>query len=131
MQSNYPEADFYCVGDKDFITAESVYEAVQEWYQDCWEDDTYPDDLQVEVQGWNKQTISLTTKCPIYWLEYIVENLDENYGCEETWGDYALSDEAKEYWDKFVACVIKEYPVTQLKEAGKPFMVNVKEVLGD
>jgi hypothetical protein len=30
--SNAPE-DFYCVGDKDFITTTSIDEAVQDWWE--------------------------------------------------------------------------------------------------
>lgn len=125
--NNWPEADFYCIGEKDFITTTSIEEAVQEWYDGCDEQLE-----QVEVQAYNKkQVLPEDSKLPKWWLEYIIENLDENYGCEEIWGDYSPSTEAMEYFNKFVDCIRKEYVVTQLEEVGKPFIVNVKEVLGD
>ena len=64
-------------------------------------------------------------------MEYIIENLDENYGCEESWGEYSPSEETMTHWKEFVKSVIKEYPVARLKEVGKPFKVNIKEVLGE
>ena len=130
MNSDYVEAEFYCVGEMDYITADSVYRAVFDWYENCLdEDEDLPD--AVEVQGYNRKVISQSSKCPSYWLEYITENLDENYGCEETWEQYKPSEEAMAHWEKFVNCVLKEYPVSRLKEVGKPFRVNIKEVLGE
>lgn len=133
MNSDYVEAEFYCVGEMDYITADSVYQAVLDWYESCYDDSDgrFPIDSEVEVQGYNREVISQSSKCPSYWLEYISDNLDENYGCEETWGEYKPSEEAMVHWEKFVNCVLKEYPVSRLKEVGKPFRVNIKEVLGE
>lgn len=127
--SDYPIADYYCVGDKDFITTTSVDEAVIEWY-DNGADDLLELPEFVEVQAWSKKTACKDSKLPQWWLDHIIENMDENYGCEETWGDYDLSEEAKEHWSKFVDCIFREYPVSQLYESSKPFLVNVKEILG-
>ena len=126
------EAQYYCVGDMDYITADSVHQAVLDWFEGFDDSDgRFPIDSEVEVQGYNREVISEDTKCPLYWMEYIVETLDENYGCEETWGEYTPSEEAMTHWKEFVKCVIKEYPVARLKEVGKPFKVNVEEVLGE
>lgn len=125
--SNYPKADYYSAEEKEFVTAESVEEAVQEWYDD-WTEPEIPE--FVEIYGYERKVISEASKLPDWWLEHIIESLEDNYGCEETLGDYSISQEAKLHWDAFVAQVIKEYPVSQLKEACKPFKVNVKKILG-
>lgn len=117
-------SDFYCVGEKDFITSESIDEAVQEWWDAGLGDKGV---IGIFVQGYNKKAISSRNKIFEWNIEHLIESLDENYGCEETWGDYSLSPEAKELYYKFVEQVVKEYPVNQLIEDGEPVLVNPKD----
>jgi hypothetical protein len=111
------EADFYSVNeDEEFITATSIDQVIIDWYDGLDEEDIELPQY-VTVYGYVRETIS--NKQPKYWLEYIVECLDENYGCEETVGDYSLSDKAQELWKAFTDQVVGEYPVSQLKTVGK------------
>ncbi len=107
------EADFYSVnGDEEFVTAESIGEAIINWYDG---DDPLPE--TIEVCGYVRETIS--DEQTEWWLEAIIEGLDENYGYEESWGEYSLSDKAQELWKAFTDQVRAEYPVSQLKTVGK------------
>ena len=111
------EADFYSVnGDEEFITAESIGEAIINWY-DGGDDFDDPLPETIEVNGYVRDTVSDTQI--EWWLEGIIEGLDENYGCEETWGEYSLSDKAQELWKAFTDQVRAEYQVAQLRFVGK------------
>jgi hypothetical protein len=111
------EADFYSVnGDEEFITAESIGEAITNWYDGAGDsDDPLPE--TIEVNGYVRDTVSDTQV--EWWLESIIEGLDENYGCEESWGEYSLSDKAQELWKAFTDQVRAEYQVAQLRYVGK------------
>lgn len=125
--TNIIQAEYYCVGDKEYITTDSVEEAIQEWYDSTYrEEDPAPE--RVAITAWSTQTVSKDSKIFEWNLESLYECLDENYGCEETAGDYELSDEAKLLWEAFVAQVAKEYPVAQLKQVGE-FWVEVKDYI--
>lgn len=120
------EADYYCVNDLEIVTTTTVEEAVQQWYEDYGYDEN-PVPEQVEVRGYKTKTFHPNGKIFEWVLENLYENLDENYGCEETFGDYKLSPEAQELFDKFIEQVKKEYPISQLEPVGKPFMVNLRD----
>lgn len=125
--TNIIQADFYCVGDKEYIDADCVEEAVQEWYDGCYREE-HPAPKKVLVTGWSKQTIPESSHLFQWELDSLYATLDENYGCDETSGDYELSDEAKLLWEAFTAQVAKEYPVAQLKEVGE-FWVEVRDYI--
>jgi hypothetical protein len=126
IMSETLEADFYSVnGDDEFITAESIDQAIIDWYDGGADfDDPLPE--TVEVYGYVREKIC--DRQVGWWLETFIENLDEGYGCEETWGDYSLSDKAQELWKAFTDQVREEYPVSQLKVVGR-VKVRVVEYL--
>jgi undecaprenyl pyrophosphate synthase len=109
-------SEFYTVNDSDeFITATSIEEAIQDWYDDL----TSVDDFTEEVTVYKYETDKISNKILEWALEALIENLDENYGCEETWGDYELSDEAKTLWEAFTDKVREEYKVSTLRQVNK------------
>jgi hypothetical protein len=121
------EADFYAVEDSvEFLTADTITEAMTDWYEGLYQSeiDNLPE--TVVVDGYVKEVISDNQVGQ--WLESLLEGLDENYGCEETWGDYALSERSQELWKAFTAQVRSEYPVSQLKLVGS-IVVNVGDHL--
>jgi len=121
------EADFYSVnGDEEFITAESIGEAIINWYDGSGFISNDPLPETIEVNGYVRDTVSDTQI--EWWLEAITEGLDENYGCEESWGEYSLSDKAQELWKAFTDQLRVEYPVAQLRCVGK-CTVRLKDYL--
>jgi hypothetical protein len=103
---------FYAIGDIELIQSESIDEAVQYWYDGLCDIKEFQE--EVEVDCFTPHVVSEK-----YWdrrLDDIVENLDENYGCEESCGDYSPSDKSIELWEAFTKQVISEYQVAQLKK---------------
>lgn len=68
MGNEYVEAQYYCVGDMDYITADSVHQAVLDWFEGFDDSDgRFPIDSEVEVQGWLFMFQSFYRDCLSRW----------------------------------------------------------------
>lgn len=106
----------------DFITADSIHQALVDWYDGL--DNIL--EFQEEVLVYEYEPVKISDKQVGCWLETFIENLDEAYGCAETWGDYTPSEEALSHWKAFTDKVKEEYKVSELKEIGR-YMVSVRD----
>lgn len=129
---------FYSVGERDRITAESVDEAVEEYIEDMYGISNEGGDLEhymrlkgsVEVQEYERLTISPDCDCFEWSLENLLDNLHENYGDpEDQYYPTSFSEKAKAKYNQFKHQVIKDYPVCRLRAIGEPITVNLNSYL--
>lgn len=120
------EPKYYAVGEKEYLTATSIDEAVEEFLDDVWTDNS-PGDLSktVRVIGFAPKCISEDAPLFDRMIEGMIECLDDDFGGPDGQSDYELSDEAKQLFDALKAKVIDEYPVWQCEQVGEPVEVDL------
>lgn len=114
------EAKFYAVGNKEILYANCPDEAVNEFLEENWTDDS-PGDMPefVEVQGYAPKVVSENSKAFKWCIDTLIESLDEAYGGDNP-SDYQPSEEAMKKLKGFIDAVISEYPVWQCEPVGSP-----------
>ena len=120
------EPKFYAVGDREELYATDKDEAIKEFLEDNWTDNS-PCDLPetVSVQGYAPRSINADAWLFDNVIEIMLESLDEEHGGPDGPSDYVLSDEAKQLFDAFKAQVIAEYPVWQCEPVGEAIEVDL------
>ena len=116
------EVYFAVVGStSEIVSATSFDEAITHYLEELGANAAIPESVMVQkyIRG------RLSAKSSIF--ESNLESLDGNFGCDETAGDYSISEKAKELYALFAAQVALEYPVTQLCASGAPVPVNVAQ----
>lgn len=114
------EAKFYAVGNKEILYADSPDEAVNEFLEENWTDDS-PGDMPefVEVQGYAPKVVSANSKVFAWCIDTLIEGLDENYAGDDP-SDYQPSGDVMKRFKGFIEAVISEYPVWQCEPVGDP-----------
>lgn len=120
------EPKFYAVGDREELYATDKDEAIKEFLEDNWTDNS-PCDLPetVSVQGYAPRSINADDRIFDRLIEDMIEGLDDECCGPDGPSDYVLSDEAKQLFDAFKAQVISEYPVWRCEPVGEAIEVDL------
>lgn len=109
-------SDFYAVGEKERLSAESIEEAVDEYLEEIHPDQ--PPET-VMVQGFNTMKIR-----QISGLDEILERLDDEYA-DPDGGGTEITDVIRAAWTEFEKVLRAEYRVWMCDHDGAAVEVNV------
>lgn len=124
------EAKFYAVGNKEYLSASDPEEAVNNYIEEAWGDES-PADLPefVMVDGYDPLKIDAYFRGFEWCIDTLIESLDENFGPFDDPSDYKLSEKSKELFEAFKKQVCDEYPVWQCEKVGEPKKVYLAPLL--